>query len=165
MLGKSSAGGDVLVHVTAYGGKNGPAPFTRAIAQSAFLQYISPATAEATYAAALNYSGVSTYAQLKCLPSLQLQRINALLIGQAFPYGTFVFGPTVDGRILPDNPPSLLLRGAYDKSVQILTGLSSDEGLLLTSPFVTTTAQYDAFLHTLLPSANASTRDYVSTHL
>ena len=165
ILGKSSGAGDILAHVAAYGSKRGYGLFKRAISQSPYLQYISPATAEATYQTVLNYSGVSTYAEMKNLSSLELQRIDSLIVGQASPYGNFVFGITVDGRILPNDPPSLLLQGFYDQSIQMFTGLSSNEGLLLTSPFVETSAQYKAFLELLLPSANTSVLNYISNVL
>ncbi len=165
LLGKSSSAGDILAHVAAYGNKQGYGLFKRAISQSPFLQYISPATAEATYQTVLNYSRVSTYAELKKLSTLELQRTDALIVGQASPYGTFVFGITVDGRILPNDPPILLLRGLYDKSIQMFTGLSSDEGLLLTSPFIKTNTQYESFLSLLLPSANVSVLKYISNVL
>ena len=165
ILGKSSGAGDIIAHVVAYGNKQGYGLFKRAIAQSPFLQYISPATAEATYQAVLDYSGVSTYAELKELSTLELQRTDALIIGQASPYGTFVFGTTTDGRILPDDPPNLLLQGLYDKSIQMFTGLTSDEGLLVTSPFIKTNTQFEAYLKLLLPSAGVSVLSYISNIL
>lgn len=165
MLGKSSGSGDVLAQVAAYGGKQGRAPFRRALAQSAFLQYISPTLAESTYETVLNYSGVSSFAALQKVPFETLHRANNIIIGQTAPYGTFAFGPTVDGSFLPDDPPNLLLDGQYDKSVQMFTGISSDEGLLLRSPFVHSDNEYDDALKQLFPSANASTLDYIGRTL
>lgn len=165
ILGKSSSGGDVLAQVAAYGGKKGPVPFKRAICQSAFLQYISPAMAEDTYSTVLKYANVTTYEQLRTLPNSKLQQANTLVIGQASPYGTFVFGPTIDNRILPDYPSNLLASGSYDKSIQAFTGLSSNEGLLLTSPFINTTTEYNIFLSEVLPFANTSALQHISTTL
>ena len=86
MLGKSSGSGDVLAQVAAYGGKQGRAPFRRALAQSAFLQYISPTLAESTYETVLNYSGVSNFAALQKVPFETLHRANNIMIGQTAPY-------------------------------------------------------------------------------
>jgi Carboxylesterase family len=62
-------------------------------------------------------------------------------------YGTFTFGPAVDGKYIPDLPGRQLLHGKYAKNITILQGhneysrqrLSNirDEGLIFVDPMLT----------------------------
>lgn len=81
-----------MYQITAYGGAKGPVPFRRAITQSAYLQSIPLAVQNRTYRFVLAAANVSTYEELKSTPSSDLQTANSLVVGNAKPYGNFVFG-------------------------------------------------------------------------
>lgn len=86
--------------ITAYGGAKGPAPFSRAITQSAYLPPITPALQNRTYRAVLAAADVSTYEELKSTPSSDLQTANSLVVGNAEPYGSFVFGREIKAPLV-----------------------------------------------------------------
>lgn len=92
VIGESAGAGSIINHITAYGGTKGVAPFHQAIAQSPFLQPIPVVLQNQTYDSILRTANVSTFAALKSLSTSKLQTVNALVAGNAEPYGTWVFG-------------------------------------------------------------------------
>lgn len=70
-------------------------------------------------------------------------------------YGTFVYGPTVDGNFVPHLPGELLLHGQFDKSVRVMVGHNSNEGLIFTSPFVQNNSAFEDSLIKLEPTLRA----------
>jgi cholinesterase len=78
-----------------------------------------------------------------------------ILVGNST-YGGFTFTAAVDGSYVPALPGQLLLDGKFVKSVKIMAGHNSNEGLLFTSPFVQTEAAYVAFLESYFPNLTAS---------
>lgn len=158
--GESSGGGSILAHVTSYGNTQ-DIPFVQAVTQSPYLLYISPTQQEVTYQQTLEYAEVTSYSSLQATTTQQLQVANALVIGNASPYGTFSFGPVIDGSYLRDLPSVLLEEGRYKKSLKIVTGHCSDEGLLFTSPFITDSASYSHYLKQLFPNISISSLSYI----
>lgn len=100
VMGESAGGGAIMYQITAYGGAKGPVPFRRAITQSAYLQPIQPALQNRAYRAVLAAANVSTYEELKSTPSSDLQTANSLVVGNAEPYGSFVFGREIKATIV-----------------------------------------------------------------
>lgn len=119
------------------------------------MTYISPEQQEQVDQQALTYAEATSYAAFAGATTQQLQLANALVVGNSAPYGTFAFGPVIDGSYIPDLPGVLLEEGKYNKSVKIITGHCSDEGLLFTSPFVQTNAQYSQYLQQLFPNISS----------
>lgn len=91
ILGQSAGGASVEAHITAYGGTKGPSPFKGAIAQS---PYRLPTTAvpNSRVDAVLKLGNVSSVDMLRQMSSAALQTLNALLVGNSQPFGTFTFG-------------------------------------------------------------------------
>lgn len=79
-----------MYQLTAYGQTK--APFSKAIIQSPYLQYISPEAAKDVYQQTLKRAKVDSIDALKQMPSSDIQTVNALVVGNALPYGTFAFG-------------------------------------------------------------------------
>lgn len=71
----------------------------------------------------LSLSNASNIDELRTLPYEQLTTANAIMVGKAT-WGTFNFGPAVDGSFVPALPGKLLLDGDYYKNVSILVGHS-----------------------------------------
>ena len=162
--GESSGGGSILSHITSYGGSKG-VPFSQAIPQSPYLLAISPTKQESVYRQTLDFAGAKSSSQLANMATAPLQLAKSLVVGNAAPYGTFPFGPVVDGDYLPDLPGVLLAQGKYIKSVHLITGHCSDEGLLFTSPFINDNSQYTAYLQQAFPGISPIQLNFITTVL
>lgn len=125
-------------HITAYGGRTkSPAPFQKAILQSpGWEPSVSNEQQEKAFTQYLSLLNVTTVAEARRLPFSTLQTANIVQVGGA---GTAGFGPTVDGDYVPALPGQLLLHGQFEKSIEVMVGHNSDEGLIFSSPFVQTT--------------------------
>lgn len=112
----------------------------------------------------LSLLNVTTVQQARQMPYLALAIANAISVARA-PYGTFTYGPVVDGSFVPALPGKLLLQGSYDKSVRVMVGHNGNEGILFTSPFLKTEADIRAYLITVFPDASNSTLSYIQNTL
>jgi carboxylesterase type B len=154
--------------ITAYGGATGPAPFSQAILQSPGFPPV-PGDAEqvATYESVLSQAqdlistNITDVAALRTLDFKTLAGLNSVVIARSAPYGTFTFGPVVDGTFVPAMPGKLLLEGRFDKSLNVMVGHNSDEGLEFTSPFLTSEALLEANLVSVFPTASNDTINYI----
>ena len=99
------------------------------------------------------------------MTSAELQFANSLVVGNAAPYGTFPFGPVVDGDYIPDLPGVLLAHGKYVESVRLMTSHCSDEGLLFTSPFLTNDSGYSTYLQQLFPGIPSTQLKFITSVL
>jgi carboxylesterase type B len=121
--------------ITAYGGTNGSAPFQQAVPQSPGWQPTTSAvTQEDVYQRFLKLTNTTSLAELRALPSEEIMRANAQQIIYDSPYGTFTYGPVVDGLFAPQQPAQLLAQGRFDKDVRVMVGHNANEGALFT-PF------------------------------
>lgn len=91
VAGESAGGGSILYHLTSPQIAS-QSLFQRAILQSPYTYYISPSTAQDALTQVLKTSNVSSVAELEGLSTDELQTTNGLVVGNARPYGTFVFG-------------------------------------------------------------------------
>lgn len=170
VMGESAGGSSIMHQITAYGGLKGKVPFKRAITQSpGFLPTPSNNQVETIFQETLFIASyvtgrqISTLADLRSLNDTELYYTNYATAGLS-PYGSFTFGPTVDGKFVPKLPGELLLHGQFDKSVQVMTGHNSNEGLLFTSPFVQNETALYAFVRQAMPAAtNATITTILST--
>lgn len=90
-IGLSAGGSSVQAHITAYGGTRKPSPFRGAITQSPYSVPSYP-SANSEVEAVLRFGEIATLEQLRDLPSEDLQQLNALIVGNSQPFGTFTFG-------------------------------------------------------------------------
>ena len=90
ILGELAGVSFIEAHITAYGGTRGSSPFRGAIAQS---PYYLPAylLSNSRVDAALDFGNVSSVDTLRNMSSAALQKLNALLVGNSRPFGTFTF--------------------------------------------------------------------------
>lgn len=109
--------------ITAFGGRNGSAPFQRAIMQSpGFAPIPGNRQKEDFFQTTLMYASliagrqITTVQQLRSLNSTVLYYINAAVVA-ASNYGQFTFGPVVDGDFVPALPGNLLANGQFDRNV------------------------------------------------
>ena len=88
VLGESAGAGSILAHTVSKGG----ALFNRAITQSPVQVEITPSKQEEIYQKVMSTAGVSTLKALKSLSTAELQKTNALVVGNSAPWAFTVFG-------------------------------------------------------------------------
>lgn len=121
--------------ITAYGGAKGSAPFQQAVPQSpGWLPVTSVVTQENTYQKFLNLTNTTSLAELQSLSSEEVILANAQQVAYDSPYGSYTYGPVVDGLFAPLQPAQLLAQGRFDKDVRVMVGHNANEGVLFT-PF------------------------------
>ncbi|KAF7502765.1 hypothetical protein GJ744_005182 [Endocarpon pusillum] len=161
LLGESAGGGSIMHQITAYGGTV-PVPFRQAIPQSpGFSPVPSNFAQEQIFREFLDILGVATIEEARGLPSSSLIAANAAQIGLRSRYGTYTYGPVVDGSFVPGLPGKLLLQGAFDKNVKVMAGHNSNEGVFFTDPRVTD----DTALATLIRDRFAGVQDSVVDYI
>ncbi|KAH7390187.1 Alpha/Beta hydrolase protein [Cadophora sp. MPI-SDFR-AT-0126] len=168
VMGESAGAGSIMHQITAYGGSNGSAPFSQAIMQSpGFSPVPGDAQQVATYksvisqAQSLISADVTDVASLRALDFETLAGLNSIVVARSAPYGTFTFGPAVDGTFVPKLPGVLLSEGKFDTEINVMVSHNSDEGLQFTSPFLTTEAAVASNLKEVFPTANNETISYI----
>ncbi|KAF2018367.1 acetylcholinesterase precursor [Aaosphaeria arxii CBS 175.79] len=165
VFGESAGGGSIMHQITAYGGSQGPAPFQRAIPQSpGWLPVSSQLQQEDAFQRLLNLTNTTTLAELRKVPTEALIRANSLQVLEA-PYGSYIYGPVVDGNFTPAQPPQLLAQGRFDKDVEIMVGHNTAEGVLFTPPNINSTADINRQLRGVFPYIPQRVIDYVTTEL
>ncbi|KAF5342486.1 hypothetical protein D9611_001410 [Ephemerocybe angulata] len=156
--GQSAGGGAVLQHLIANGGQTKPALFQNAILSSAYAapQYrYDERIPEAVFSEVVTRTScASARNKLQCLRNVDskvLSEVQAAVASIGF-YGTFVFGPVVDGTVIQDAP----LRALHQKKINkanVLTVTNSDEGSLFTnSDLVLDSEDYIAQLFPTFPN-------------
>lgn len=165
VFGESAGGGSIMHQITAFGGLKGCTPFKQAVLQSPAWQNIpSHAQQENTFQTFLKLLNVSSIEEARQLPSEALFKANALqVLGSV--YGTFTYGPVVDGLFAPDLPGKLLLQGSYDNTVNVMVGHNEDEGLLFADPAITTATAFNAYITMQFPGISAAAASYIENVL
>jgi len=79
-------------HITAYGGEDPEKLFSKAIVQSPYSIYTPNVTQNELFQSVISTANVTSVNGLRELSSESLQTVNALVVGNARPYGTFAFG-------------------------------------------------------------------------
>jgi carboxylesterase type B len=153
--------GSIVHQITAYGGLKGPVPFQQAIPQSpGWLPVSSNLQQEDTYNSLLNLTGTSSLEELRALSSEDIIRANTLQVLQS-PYGSFTYGPVVDGLFAPLQPGQLLAQGRFDKSVRVMVGHNANEGAYFTPGDVKDTEGIKTQLRGNFPYVSEKALDYV----
>ncbi|KAL6709594.1 hypothetical protein ACN47E_001529 [Coniothyrium glycines] len=135
VFGESAGGGSIMHQITAYGGLKGKAPFQQAVPQSpGWLPVQSNVQQEDTYQKFLNLTNTTSLAELRALPSAALVRANAQQVAYDAAWGTYIYGPVVDGNFAPQQPSQLLAQGRFDKDVRVMVGHNANEGAYFTPP-------------------------------
>ncbi|PKS11014.1 hypothetical protein jhhlp_002773 [Lomentospora prolificans] len=152
VIGESAGGGSIMAHLSAFGGIDGSSPFQRAIIQS---PAIKPATTAARYSQVFEQftriANVTGYAQARELSSEQLQTINGQMAAESA-FADTVFGPNVDGILIPDEPIRLAAQRKVDEAVKVIVAHNANEGLLFTNPDVQDEAAFKQFFQNLMPN-------------
>ena len=140
--GGSAGGGSVTYQLLAGGGLGTP-PFRAAIAEYPWWQpLLNKSTQELQYRYALDASGCSGINCLRDLSEADLKTVGQANFNNSYPgvgnaYGSFWFGPVVDGEFLRDLPDIAFKKGDYYK-VPLIVDREGYEGFIFTNASVTT---------------------------
>lgn len=132
VIGESAGGGSAVAQLTAFGGEQGPAPFTKVISQSA-IWWTTPDEAGAwqqvlAQASTTQNASVTSVQQLRGLKIADLALVNQKVNGGWTSTG-YAFSPVVDGVFLPDWPAQLLGAGRFHSDVEIMAGNNANESM------------------------------------
>ncbi|KAM7185124.1 Alpha/Beta hydrolase fold [Naviculisporaceae sp. PSN 640] len=162
VMGESAGGGSILIHMAAYGGKTGPAPFKNAIPQSpAFMPtFAQPETAYRQFLSLLNVTSLS---EARRLPSSAIIAANEAQIALYAPKNNYIFGPVIDGSngYIPAPVSSLLREGKFDTNVAVLAGHNSFEGGIFFDPEVTSDEHFRPWLERSIPGLRNKEVDHL----
>lgn len=75
-----------------------------------------------------------------------------------------IYGPTIDGTFVQEDPKVSLRVSKFDESVKLIISHNSNEGLILV-PAVHTSEEYVTLVRNILTRANDTTIDYVTNIL
>ncbi|KAF9771420.1 hypothetical protein IL306_010939 [Fusarium sp. DS 682] len=135
VFGESAGRGSIMCRIAGAGGKE-KAPFDHAIIQSPGWLPSLPVSQiwnETLAAASMRArQPVIDGANLARLDAKTLLQVNSDIVYKA-DYGNFAYGPTIDGGFVPDYPGVLLLKGDFDKSVDLMLGHNAHESDIFTS--------------------------------
>ncbi|KAK9237181.1 Carboxylesterase [Lipomyces kononenkoae] len=153
VMGESAGASSLLHHLTA----PEDVLFRRAILQStAFYPQYDNDVLEAQYQKFASLAGCDCDDSFECLMSADvadLARANKDAVFDTL-YGTFQFGPYVDGEFVPLLPALRLAYGTYNRDVEIMAAYNIDEGFIFSDPTVVTPMQFDALVHRHFPNAD-----------
>ncbi|KAJ5976536.1 hypothetical protein N7481_010243 [Penicillium waksmanii] len=154
VFGESAGGGSIMHQITAYGGRNGRSPFQQAISMSpGFYPLPGNYAPEVSLQQFLKAANVSTVQEARQLSSAALIQANSEVVSLA-PYGSFIFGPSVDGDLIPAMPGKLLLQGSFDH-----------KGLTFANPAIANDSAFAAAIKSWLPTASEAIVSYLATTL
>jgi carboxylesterase type B len=116
-----------------------------------------------TFASFLN---ATTLQEARKASSAEVIRANYLAIAVAA-YGSFGYGPTLDGDFVPAPPSTLFRNGKFDKSIRLLHLHATNEGYGFASPAATNDTAFEQYVLESLPGLGSSpeTLKYVTTVL
>ena len=161
LMGESAGGGSIMHQITAFGGLL-PVSFQRAIPQSpGWLPISQQYVMENTTINFFRNLNVSSLAEARSASSLSVLTANYNTI-RASAYGSYTFGPVVDGIFVPTQPGLSLITGmAYAKNISLLIGHNTYEGPLFTPPYVKTDEDIAQYLRMTFPAATLPVITYI----
>ncbi|KIX00319.1 uncharacterized protein Z518_10458 [Rhinocladiella mackenziei CBS 650.93] len=164
LLGESAGGGSIVHQITAYGGQKGVS-FQRAISQSPGFDPVPSAfTQENITNSFLSLLNVTTLDEARKKSSDEVITANSIQVGLSV-YGTFTYGPMVDGDFVPNLPGVLLSTGQFAKNITVMVGHNTQEAPGFTPPNVRTNAEVGAWLRMMFPGIVQPVVDYITDTL
>ena len=160
IIGGSAGGGSVTAQMVMYGGVQKP-PFRAAIVQLPWWQqYMRDEQLERQYDTLISLSNCSSLACLQAVPEDKLKSITqaSYLKGYAegqYGYGTFYYGPYVDGTIIQNLPSREIKAGRYTK-VPTLVDRDQYEGWVFSNMSMQTMEEQTRDLRIQFPYAPES---------
>ncbi|SPO04632.1 related to cholinesterase [Cephalotrichum gorgonifer] len=165
VMGESAGAGSTLLHTMAYGGdtSRSPTPFSQIIPQSPFIEPTS-VPVESTLEKFLSMLNVSSLQEARQIDEKTLVAVNAELIRTA-PANTYLFGPVIDKKYIPERPMKMLREGRFNKSVEILTTHTSFERGYFFDPSVEMEEEFREWINLTIPGLTEETIEYLAEEL
>jgi carboxylesterase type B len=162
VFGESAGGGSIMNQIAAYGGSRGKVPFQQAVPQSpGWIPVSSQLQQEEIYQQLLNITNSTSLADLRKLSSEDIIKANYLHILSA-PYGSYRYGPVVDGDFVPAPVSQLLAQGRFDQSVKVMVGHNANEGAYFTPPTIRTNEDIASQLRNPFPYIPQPSLNYIT---
>lgn len=165
VMGESAGGASIWAQLQAFGSVLPSGLMKRAIIQSPAQR---PASDPVLYGQVLQQflaaSNLTSVSAARALSTEQVQSLNQLTVGNA-PFGTFTYGPNIDGEFIPGSPFVMLEAGLFDHSVDVIVAHNANEGLLFTDPRVQDNNALIAYLTGFMPSVNPAVIQTIATTL
>ncbi|CAG8955610.1 hypothetical protein HYFRA_00009564 [Hymenoscyphus fraxineus] len=166
VMGQNSGASSIIHHITSYGGDKDLAPdFEAAIIQSpGFYPQANGTQDDQTFATFLNLTNSTDLQSLQKQNSSVLIQANLNMTWNSSPYGYYAFGPTVDGRYVPDLPSRLLKKGKFHEKIPLLMGHERLDGLLFSPPWIRTNQALQDWFVEVYPGAPNSTLGFIANN-
>ncbi|RYP26407.1 hypothetical protein DL768_011736 [Monosporascus sp. mg162] len=162
-IGSSAGAGSIIHHITAYGG-SAENDFQKAfVGAPGVLDSDSDATLDKAFSDFLGFAGVSSLSEARNLPSQRVINANAAQVAGAG-YGSFIFGPAIDGSLVMQDPKTILNSGRVNTSLSVLVGHNTKEGYGFGPPTRNET-EFRAFIAFRFPNATRGVIDYIVEEL
>ncbi|KAI1394298.1 alpha/beta-hydrolase [Hypoxylon trugodes] len=166
IMGASAGAGSIMHHITSYGGSGEKPAFNQAVLFSpAFLPAPTPDIPTTSFNDLMNMLNVSSLDELRDLPSDTIIAANALQIYSYAPYGSNMYGPSVDNSFAPALPGQLLANGSFHQNISIMVSHNTLEGLTFTKPMIKTTEDYLDMLRQAMPTISNSALSFINNTL
>ncbi|OTA90876.1 hypothetical protein M434DRAFT_22705 [Hypoxylon sp. CO27-5] len=166
VMGASAGAGSIMHHITSFGGAKEAPAFNQAIMFSpAFAPAPTDYIPTVTLDDLMQMLNVSSLHELRSLPSDTLIAANALQIYSHAPYGSNMYGPSLDGSFVPALPGQLLANGSFHKNISIMVSHNTLEGLTFTKPTIKTSEDYLNMFRQSLPTISNQTLSFISDAL
>ncbi|OLL21704.1 Secreted lipase [Neolecta irregularis DAH-3] len=152
VMGESAGAGSIFHHIVS------PIKpqFKRAIMQSpAWYPQFDRYGLEHQYQNFAIAAGCSTF-DLHCLRTQTEEKLQEANLATTLhsQYGTFQYGPAIDGVYVLDEPDKRLSSGHFAHDVEVMMGYNSDEGAIFTNPTIITSKHVDEMLRLNFPYSN-----------
>lgn len=166
VMGASAGAGSIMHHITSFGGVKEAPAFSQAILFSpAFAPALTDYIPTMTLGDLMQMVNVSSLDELRSLPSDTLIAANALQIYSHAPYGSNMYGPSLDGSFMPALPGQLLANGSFHKNISIMVSHNTLEGLTFTKPTIKTSEDYLNMFRQSLPTISNETLGFITDTL
>ncbi|KAI1371187.1 alpha/beta-hydrolase [Hypoxylon crocopeplum] len=166
VMGASAGAGSLMHHVTSFGGAREAPAFSQAIMFSpAFLPAPTDYIPTMSTSDLMQMLDVSSLGEMRAVPSKTLIDANALQIYSHAPYGSNMYGPSVDGSFSPALPGQLLASGSFHKNISVMVSHNTLEGLTFTKPTIKTEDDYRNMLRQAMPTISDEALSYISNNL
>ncbi|RAL03905.1 carboxylesterase family protein [Aspergillus ibericus CBS 121593] len=153
VMGQSAGGGSIIHQIAARANGTADLPFHQAIIQSPTWYPLSVEQQQSSLRQFLRLLNVSSVEEARRLPSSQLMAANAYQIATTPVYGTFTYGPVVDGSLIPKLPSRAMLAPNFKwKNLRVMTSHTSNEGLAFTPPAGANSSAYPSIIEAYVPS-------------
>ncbi|EEU40553.1 uncharacterized protein NECHADRAFT_76924 [Fusarium vanettenii 77-13-4] len=163
VMGESGGGGSALIHMLNAGNEGYKAPFAQVIAQSPAI-FPTAQVPESAYSGFLEALNVTSLAEAREASSEAVIAANARQIGAA-PPTSYIHGPVLDHRLIPDYPHALFEAGQFDKSVKVLAAHNAFEGAFFFDPGLEDDEEFVSWLERSMPGLSKSQQEYLAKEL